>query len=309
MRGFSELCRLEKTADAMGTTYSVVLYGTDLTRMDEAIDATFDEVGRLEEMLSNYRPDSEWSEVNTHAAKRPVKVSPELFRLLSACQRYSRESEGAFDVTVAPLTRAWGFFKGRGCKAGRADVVLALRAVGYRYLRLDPMKRTVKFGRRGMEICPGGVGKGYTVDRMVGILKRRGFDTALIAASRSSIYGLGAPPAEPRGWRVDICDPANPKKQLDGAYLKNMSMSTSGTFEKYFCADGCAYSHIIDPRSGYPAQGTSLVSVMAPHTLDSEAWTKACLIHGLEWTRNHVPRGFRVFLCREKTGNPGVWLS
>src|SRR5689334_2734547 len=94
------LQRLEKSADAMGSTYSIAIYGKDRIAMEAAVDAAFDEVRRLDDMLSNYKPDSEWTEVNLHAAEKPVKVSPELFRLLSACLEYSRQSEGAFDISV-----------------------------------------------------------------------------------------------------------------------------------------------------------------------------------------------------------------
>jgi thiamine biosynthesis lipoprotein len=112
--GQQELLRLEKSADAMGSTYSVALYGYDRVQMEAAADAAFDEVRRLDELLSNYRPGSQWSEVNRDAASRPVQVSPELFQLLSACVEYSRQSEGAFDITVGPLMKVWGFYKGTG---------------------------------------------------------------------------------------------------------------------------------------------------------------------------------------------------
>ena len=98
----------------MGSTYSVVLYGTDRVRMEAAADAAFDEVRRLDDLLSNYKPESEWSQVNRYAAERPVEVSPELFDLLAACLEYSRQSEGAFDITVGPLMKVWGFYKGSG---------------------------------------------------------------------------------------------------------------------------------------------------------------------------------------------------
>ena len=106
----------------MGSTYSIALYGYDRIQMEAAADAAFDEVRRLDELLSNYKPDSEWSQVNRHAAARPVKVSPELFQLLSACLEYSRESEGAFDITVGPLMKVWGFYKGSGHLPHRAEV-------------------------------------------------------------------------------------------------------------------------------------------------------------------------------------------
>src|ERR1035438_5428433 len=121
-----ELLRLEKTGDAMGAMYSIVLYGYDRAKMEVATDAAFDEVSRLDAMLSNYRAASEWSEVNRHAADKPFPVSPELFQLLSDCVAYSRESDGAFDIAVGPLMKLWGFYKGTGRLPGAAEVAAAL---------------------------------------------------------------------------------------------------------------------------------------------------------------------------------------
>ena len=109
--------------------------------MEAAADAALDEARRLDDLLSNYKPDSEWSEVNRRAADRPVKISPELFRLLAACLEYSRESEGAFDITVGPLMKVWGFYKGTGHLPHRAEVAAALAKVGYRHVQLDAAAR------------------------------------------------------------------------------------------------------------------------------------------------------------------------
>src|ERR1035438_9371779 len=160
-QGGAELLRLEKSAAPMGSTYSVELYGYDRVDMEAAADAALDEARDLDDLLSNYKPESQWSEVNQHAAQRPVKVSPELFGLLSACVEYSRESEGAFDITVGPLMKVWGFYKGTGHLPHRAQVAAALTKVGYRHMRLDPAGQTVRFDRPGVELDPGGIGKGY----------------------------------------------------------------------------------------------------------------------------------------------------
>ena len=108
------MLRLEASVDAMGSTYSVALYDEDRTRMETAAEAAFEEVRRLDQLLSNYKPDSEWSQVNRYAAERPVPVSQELFDLLAACIEYSKEGDGAFDITVGPLMKVWGFYKGTG---------------------------------------------------------------------------------------------------------------------------------------------------------------------------------------------------
>jgi thiamine biosynthesis lipoprotein len=303
----SEL-RLEKSAAAMGSTYSVELYGHDRVEMEAAADAALDEARDLDDLLSNYKPESQWSEVNQHAAERPVKVSPELFGLLSACLEYSRESEGAFDISVGPLMKVWGFYKGTGHLPHRAQVAAALTKVGYRHVHLDAATQTVRFDRAGVELDPGGIGKGYAVDRMVDVLRQRGVKIALVAGSVSSIYGMGAPPTEPRGWRVDIKDPAHPDRTAATVFLKDMSLSTSGSYEKFFRAEGRIYAHIMDPRTGYPAQGVSEVSVVTPRTIDSEAWAKPYFVNGRQWAVKHKPKEFQVFFCEDRTEQPCAWL-
>jgi FAD:protein FMN transferase len=303
-----ELLRIERTGDAMGATYSIVLYGYDRVKMEAAVDAAFDEVGRLDAMLSNYRAASEWSEVNRRAADAPFKVSPELFQLLSACLAYSRESEGAFDITVGPLMKLWGFYKGFGRLPRRAEVAAVLPKVGYRHVHLDADVGTVWFDRSGVELDPGGIGKGYAVDRMVDVLRKQGFEIALVAGSDSSIYGMGAPPTESKGWRVGIKDPRNAHRTVAETFLKDMSMSTSGSYEKFFRANGRIYAHIMDPRTGYPAQGSLSVSVIAPRTIDSEAWAKPYFVNGRQWAARHKPKEFRVFFCEDRAKQPCAWL-
>jgi FAD:protein FMN transferase len=307
-----EELRLESSADAMGSTYSLVLYGEDRAKLETASEDAFEEVRRLDRLLSNYRPESEWSQVNRYAAERPVRVSAELFQLLSACVEYSRQSEGAFDISVGPLMKVWGFYKGSGHLPQRAEVVKALEKVGYRNILLDASKKTVRFAREGVELDPGGIGKGYAVDRMVDILRRDGIGSALVSASGSSIYALGAPPGE-TGWKVRIRDPKDEAKTVTEVTLKNESMSTSGSYEKFFWAEGKIYSHIMDPRTGYPSTGMLSASVITPLTLDSEAWTKPYYINGREWAAKHNPKGFRVFLCPDTgeagTGQTCAWLQ
>ena len=293
----------------MGSTYSIVVYGVDRFKLQAAVEVAFEEVRRLDRLLSNYRPESEWSQVNRTAAERPVSVSRELFDLLSACTGYSEASDGAFDITVGPLMRVWGFYKGSGRLPHRAEIKGALSRVGYRKIVLDPSRSTVKFVRSGVEMDPGGIGKGYAVDRMVSILKDHGISSAMVTAGGSSIYGIGAPPDEPRGWRLSIRHPKEPERSVEHVYLKNESMSTSGNYEKFFIAGGKLYSHIMDPRTGYPAVGMLSVSVIAPRTLDSEAWTKPYYINGRQWAAQHKLTGSRVFLCEDGSDVSCAWVQ
>ena len=304
-----DLQRVESSDEAMGTTFSVVLYGSDRPTLEAAAAAAFNEVHRLDRLLSNYQPASEWSAVNRSAALRPVKVSPELFDLLSACFRYSRQSDGAFDITVGPLMKVWGFYKGEGLLPRKAEVARALSRVGYRHVTLDSAHQTVHFDRAGVELDPGGIGKGYAVDRMVDVLKRRGVRAALISGGGSSIYALGAPPEEAKGWRVTIGVPGDPHRTAAELFLKDASLSTSGSYEKFFWAEGRTYSHLMDPRTGYPAQGTASVSVLAPRTIDSEAWAKPYFVNGRAWTAAHVVSDQRVFFCEDAKPVACGWVN
>jgi FAD:protein FMN transferase len=301
--------QLERTTYAMGTTFSVVLYGSDPASMKQAVDAAFDEAHRLDALLSNYLPESEWSRINREAAAHPVPVSPELFNLLSKCTDYSRASGGTFDLTIGPLMRAWGFFGGDHRVPSPGEIRETLAIVGYQHVQLNAQGHTVRFDRHGVEIDPGGVGKGYAVDRMVEILHSRGFRSALVAASGSSIFGIGNPPQEPRGWSINIADPWDHRKNIAQVFLKDQSLSTSGSSEKSFRAGGHRYSHIMDPRLGVPAENAVQVTLMAPRALDSEVWAKPYFIQGRAWTAAHKPRSWRVLYCENTAGTPCSWVE
>ncbi|HYP14843.1 MAG TPA: FAD:protein FMN transferase, partial [Bryobacteraceae bacterium] len=299
----------EQSLDAMGTTYSVVAYGPDRFKLQSAVSEAFDDVRRLDALLSNYRPESEWSQVNRYAAERPVKVSSELLQLLSACERFSRASDGTFDITVGPLMKVWGFYRGSGRFPHRAEIKGAMARVGYRNVILNANDSTVRFQKSGVEMDPGGIGKGYAVDRMVHILRKNGIQAALITAGSSTIFGIGAPPTEPRGWRVAIRHPKDPSRVVQEVHLKDGSMSTSGNYEKFFRVGSRMYSHIMDPRTGYPAEGMLSVSVLTPDTLAGEAWTKPYYINGRAWAAEHKLNGSRVFLCEDRSEVTCAWLQ
>jgi len=300
--------RISSSLDAMGTTFTVIAYDESRSRLESAVDQAFEEVRRVNSVLSIYRKDSEWSRINREAAGNPVPVSGEVFRLLAACAEYSRASGGAFDITVGPLLKVWGFYKGSGRLPHRAEIRSALAVTGYENIVLDPDSQTVRFRVDGVVIDPGGIGKGYAVDRMVSVLKKAGIGSALISGGGSSIYGLGAPPGKP-GWKVTVKDPKSPAKTIEEVLLRDESMSTSGNYEKFFYAGGKMYSHIFDPRTGYPAEGVLSVSVVAPLTLDSEAWTKPYFVRGREWAAANRQDGFQVFLCEERMGVACAWLQ
>lgn len=299
--------RYEAGASIMGSTYTIAAFGEQRSQLASAVRAAFDEARRIDAFLSNYKDDSELSRVNRKAADGPVPVSKELADLLARCLDYSKASDGAFDITVGALMKVWGFYKGSGELPYAWRIAGARRKVGYQYIDLDREHSTVRFEREGLELDPGGIGKGYAVDRMAALLRQAGIRSAFISAAGSSLYGIGAPPDEPRGWPVQIRDPNNARQTAVELHLKDQSLSTSGSYEKFFEADGKVYSHIMDPRTGMPAQGVVSVSVLAPLTLDSEAWTKAFFVNGWQWSLKTKPEPFRAFLCR--ADGPCAWVG
>jgi FAD:protein FMN transferase len=292
----------------MGTTFSIALHGCDRDGMETAVRAAFDEARRLDGLLSSYRPDSEWSLVNRRAAHHAVAISAELFRLIGDCLERSRQTDGAFDITVGPLKRVWGFYRGTGGVPTAEALAAARRHVGHQLVQLDAAGQTVRFAHSGVELDPGGVGKGYAVDRMVDVLRRHGCDTALVAGSKSSLYGLGSPRVGERGWRADICSPDHPGTCVAHVLLNDASLSTSGTGEQCHWSDGTMYSHIVDPRTGWPLQIAAQVSVVTSRAVDGEVWAKACLLNGPRWAAAHKPDAFRILFSGEHSEQQPTWL-
>ncbi|MBI1354486.1 MAG: 30S ribosome-binding factor RbfA [Acidobacteria bacterium] len=294
--------RYEASASVMGSELRIALYGPRRGALASATLAAFEEARRIDRLISNYRPESEWSRLNAEAAAGPVTVSEESVALLEDCLRYSRQSEGAFDVTVGSLVEAWGFFRGAGALPGGLRLRRALESTGYRHLHVDPAARQVRFDVDGLKLDPGGIGKGYAVERIAALLKGYGIGSGFISAGTSSLYAIGAPPDEPEGWPVEIRNPKDADEVATTVRLRDASMSTSGSYEKFFEVDGKVYSHIFDPRTGQPAQGTLAVSVLSESALDSEAWATALFVNGGDWARRKAPAELRIYYCGTEGG-------
>jgi FAD:protein FMN transferase len=274
----------EDSRVSMGCVYTIVSYRDDLARLQEAAAAALDEVDRIDRLMSNYKKDSELSRVNREAAKAPVKVDPELFDFIAECLRYSRESEGAFDVTVGPLMKAWGFFRGEGRMPTEAELTRARNGVGYQHVILNQKDGAIFFDKEGVEIDLGGIAKGYAVDRAVAVLKQRGVTSALVSAGGSTTYALGAPPGK-AAWEIEVQDPVERDKIAAKLRLKDQALSVSGSYEKFFELNGKRYSHIMDPRTGLPVQGVLSVVVITGDGLSGDALDNVFYVFGAERAR------------------------
>ncbi|HEU0179959.1 MAG TPA: FAD:protein FMN transferase [Blastocatellia bacterium] len=271
--------RYEESRVSMGCVYTVVSYGRDLARLREAAAAALDEVDRIDRLMSNYKKDSELSRLNREAAKAPVKVDHELFDFIAECLRYGRESEGAFDITVGPLMKAWGFFRGEGRMPSEAELSLARNSVGYQHVILNQKDGTIFFDKTGVELDLGGIAKGYAVDRAVAVLKQCGVTSALLSAGGSTTYALGAPPGKP-AWEIEVQDPLERDKIATRVRLKDRALSVSGSQEKFFELNGARYSHVMDPRTGRPVQGVLSVAVITADGLSGDALDNVFYVFG-----------------------------
>src|SRR5713226_508725 len=268
-----------QSRQAMGTAFTIYLYASDAGQAAAYFEAAFEESERLDEALSNYRASSELSRINGLAAREPVVTDPEVLQVLERALDYSRRSDGAFDITVGPLMRAWGFFRGQGRYPEADELARARASVGWRHVALDAKARTVRFLVPGVELDLGAIGKGYAVDCVVALLREMGVKSALVDAGSSTIYAIGAPPGKP-GWNVRVPQPGNRLQAISAVQLRDASLSTSGNYEKYFRLDGRIYCHIMNPQTGEPVQGMLQTTVITPEATDSDALSTAVFVMG-----------------------------
>jgi FAD:protein FMN transferase len=290
----------------MASLYSVIAYGEDERALPGILEEAFDEVDRIDQLMSHYKKGSPLSRLNREAAQGPVAVDPELFAFIAEALRYSRESDGAFDITVGPLMKAWGFFLGDGRLPPDAEIAALRARVGWRHIVMDAGARTIRFDRPGVELDLGGIAKGYAVDRMVEILRRRSVAAALINAGGSTLYGLGAPPNHD-GWDVDLQDPIDARKVARVVRLRDRALSVSGSAEKFFEVNGVRYAHIMDPRTARPAQGILSVAVLTPTGTAGDALDNVFFVQGEAGSRRYLERlpATEVFMFLPATG--GTW--
>ena len=252
-------------------------YGADRPSVHEAISAAFAEVQRIDTLMSLHRPESELVRLNATAAHRAVQVSPELFHVIAEAQNIARQTEGSFDITVRPLVQLWGFIWKDYRRPTSAELEAVLPSVNYRWVELEAVPRTVRFLRPGVSLDLGGIAKGYAVDCAVEKLRALGMTNVLVRAG-GDLRAIGAPPGSTH-WRVQLEDPRKQGHRRT-IQLRDQAVSTSGNYENFFMVEGRRYSHILDPRTGWPVQGVASCTVLAPTCLESDAWATALFVYG-----------------------------
>jgi thiamine biosynthesis lipoprotein len=261
----------------MGTRCAVELWSDDKARGEAAITSVFDDMRRIDRLMSTWKEDTEISKVNREGSKHPVKVSAELFRLLQVSVEYSKLTHGAFDITYASVGYLYDFKK--GVHPDSAAIARALPGINWRHMVLDARNSTVFFTRPGMRIDLGGIAKGHAVDRGIEVLRNQGITRAMVnAGGDTRILGdrFGKP------WVVGVRDPDHEGKVFLRLPLTDTAFSTSGDYERYFDENGTRFHHIIDPKTGDSARKARSVTVISGNATRTDALTKSVFIMGPE---------------------------
>jgi thiamine biosynthesis lipoprotein len=307
--------------EAMATRFEILARGVDRPAIQAAAEEALDEVGRCEDRLSLFRESSDVSRINQRAAHEPVQVDPLVFGLLTRIACLSNQSGGAFDVTVEPLMRLWGFRGGGEGVPEPDELEAACNCVGMRHVELDPEHRTVRFLRPGMQLDLGAVGKGYALSLAGDVLREGGVTAALLHAGTSTVLGIGAP-AGAQGWEVALPWPEQARAGLHASALegtratdrvlarvrlRNEALSVSAVWGGA-SAGNVGTPHVLDPRTGRPVSDAVMAAVVTESATDADALSTALLVGGDALQRRLAegdPAWRSLVVLRAGTGDSG----
>jgi thiamine biosynthesis lipoprotein len=267
---------LKREEAIMGTSIVVELWADERAAGEAAITAVMDEMRRIDRTMSPFKDDSELSRINREAYAAPVPISVEMARLIVRGAEFSELSGGAFDITYAAVGHLYDYRQ--RIRPSEEALAEARAAVGWRHLVLDTHAGTVRFARPGMRIDLGGFAKGHAVDNAVAILRRRGIQHAMVSAGGDSRV-IGDRRGRP--WSIGVRDPRDPNRIAAMLPLEDVSISTSGDYERFFEADGVRFHHLIDPATGKSPSGIHSVTILADDGLTSEALSKIVFVLGV----------------------------
>ena len=266
---------LYRDAPIMGTRCDVELWTENHVKGEAAISAVFDEMRRIDNEFSTFKPESEVSRVNAEAAKAPMRISKELFDLIATSIDYSKLTRGTFDITYASVGYMYNYPD--HVRPSEAQIAAALPESNYRHIHLDAAAQTVFFDHAGVRIDFGGIGKGYAVDRGIAVLQALGVTRAMVnAGGDSRIIGdrFGKP------WIIGIKDPDDRSRTILRIPLTDTAFSTSGDYERFFDEGGVRYHHILDPRTGKSPHVVRSVTIIGPYATRTDALTKSVFVMG-----------------------------
>jgi len=269
----------------MGTFAHVVAVANDSGTAEKCVAAALEEIRRVDELMSDFKSDSDIGRANAEAAEHPVQVSESTYEVLQRSVEFSRLTDGAFDVTVGPLVDLFRTAKKTGAAPAEEQIAQARTKVGFEKLELDGENRTVRFSVEGMRLDLGAIAKGYAVDKATEAARRCGALGAMVDIG-GNIRCFGAPPKGRDHWLIGVQDPNSAVEGVVGGGLlftlkiSNAAMATSGDYQQFALIKGKRYSHILDPHTGGSAEGLSSVTIITNNATDADALSTAVTVMG-----------------------------
>lgn len=270
----------KRTLKLMGSRFEITVTAENPEKANQYIDTAVGEIQRIERLISSWDPASQTSEINRNAGIKPVVVDPELYNLISRALKISEITDGAFDISYASMDKIWKFDGSMSSMPSEEAIRNSVSKVGYQNIILDPEDHSVFLKKEGMKIGFGAIGKGYAADRAKDLLRSQGVTAGIINASGDmNTWGT-----QPNGdtWKVAITNPLNKEHAFALLPLEDRAVVTSGDYEKFVKFNGVRYSHIINPKTGYPATGIISATVFAPKAELADALATSVFVMGIE---------------------------
>ena len=264
----------------LGSPFEVTAVANDTVKANEYIDLAVAEVKRIENLISDWIPTTQISEINRNAGIKPVKVDTEVFELVERAIKISQITNGAFDISYASMDKIWKFDGSMKVMPTEEAIKKSVAKIGYKNIILNPKEHTIFLKLEGMKLGLGGIGQGYIADKVKDLLFAKGCLSGIINVS-GDINAWGKQ-LDGKPWTVGIVNPLNKNKIFATFPIEDSAVETSGSYEKYVNFNGIRYSHIIDPRTGYPASGIVSVSVFAKQTEIADAMATGIFVLGVE---------------------------
>lgn len=269
-----------KTMKLMGSRFEISVVANAKEEGEAFINSAVEEITRIEKLISSWDENSQTALINNQAGIKPVKVDAELFQLIERALKISQLTSGAFDISYASMDKIWKFDGSMTSMPSEEIIKQSVDKVGYQNILLDHKAQTVFLKRKGMKIGFGAIGKGYAADKAKVLLQSKGVEAGIINAS-GDLNAWGKQPNN-KDWMVAIVNPLNKDKVFSWLPVHNQSVVTSGNYEKYVTLNGELYSHIIDPRTGYPSKGILSVSIFTKSAELADALATSVFVMGVE---------------------------
>ena len=264
----------------MGSRFDITVVANSKDQGNEYIDIAIDEISRIEKIISSWDPNSQTSTINKNAGIKPVVVDKELFELIERAQAISKLTSGAFDISYASMDKIWKYDGSMTEMPSEEKIKNSVEKVGFQNILLNKKEQTVFLKFKGMKIGFGAIGKGYAADKAKAILIDKGVKSGIINAS-GDLNAWGKQ-ANGKDWMVAITNPLNKEKAFSWLPVNNAAVVTSGNYEKFVNFNGVRYSHIIDPRTGYPSTGIVSVTIFTKNAEFADAISTSIFVMGVE---------------------------